>query len=75
MEYKIVTFNMPVTLHNHLKLFVGNKKMSKFVAEAVQDKIRKMETNLKDAYLSANNDNIRNQEIKSWENTEFEDWK
>ena len=74
MEYKIVSFNMPVSLHNHLKLFIGNKKMSRFVVEAVQEKMTKMEQELKSAYLSSNNDKKRNQEIAVWEDTDLEGW-
>ncbi|MFC1567017.1 hypothetical protein ACFL4A_04165 [bacterium] len=75
MRYKAFTFNMPVSIHNHLKMFVGNKKMSKFVTSAVEEKLEKMEIKLKQAYIDADKDKERNKEIKIWKETNLEDWK
>lgn len=75
MQYKAVTFNFPLELHNELKMFVGNKQMSKFVSIAVKEKLETLEQNLKNAYLEASNDKTRNEEIETWKATESEGWK
>jgi hypothetical protein len=75
MNYKAVTFNFPIELHNELKMFVGNKNMSKFVSIAVKEKLEELEQNLKNAYIEASGDKTRNDEIDVWKTTESEDWK
>lgn len=75
MGYKAVTFNMSTDLHNELKMFVGNKQMSKFVSLAVEEKLKKLEQDLKNSYLEAKQDKSRNKELNDWSITDIEGWK
>lgn len=74
MEYKAVTFNMPGELHSHLKVFVGPKKMSQFVTQAVREKLEKEELSLRSAYRSAAKDIERVKECAEWDSLDGEGW-
>jgi hypothetical protein len=60
------------TLYNKLKAIIPNKKISKFVAQAVEEKLS--EEPLYKAYAEAYKDKDRNKEINLWNNIDGEHW-
>lgn len=74
VKTKTVTFNMPVELHWQLKVLVGSKKMSRFVCDAVQERISDQKKQLRAAYLEARMDSKRESAIHEWRITEGENW-
>ncbi|MBI1976210.1 MAG: hypothetical protein HYS56_01735 [Candidatus Omnitrophica bacterium] len=74
VKTKAVTFNMPVELHWQLRVLVGPKKMSRFVCDAVKERISDQKKRLRDAYLAARQDSRREKAIDEWKITEGENW-
>jgi len=74
MNAKHVTFNMPVSLHHQLRVFVGTNKMSKFVCAAVQDKLAEERRRLRQAYMEAEKERNRKETLDEWKITEGEGW-
>ena len=62
-------------LYQKLKAIVPNRKISKFVAEAVNEKLSQKSAALHKAYMEAYKDKDRNKECKLWDDISGEDWK
>lgn len=75
MKTRAVTLSMPVELHWQLRTLVGAKKMSRFVCNAVREKISDEKDHLRHAYRQAEKDRSRKKTIGEWSLTEGEYWK
>lgn len=62
------------SLYTRLKQTVPNRKVSKFVANAIADKLQSKETSLYDAYKSAYADTNREEELCMWDKINGENW-
>jgi predicted CopG family antitoxin len=60
-------------LYLNLKHSVSSRQMSKFVCEAVREKLTK-EEELYQAYLEASQDEEIEKELKEWDAIAFEGW-
>jgi len=61
-------------LYNALKHTASSRQISKFVSEAVQEKLCKTNEELYLAYLEASLDQEREEELKEWESLSLEGW-
>lgn len=69
-----VTFSIPVELNNMLHSMIDRRKLSRFVAEALELALKEKKQALKEAYIQAAKDPDRLKTIKEWELLEGEDW-
>ena len=69
-----VTFSIPVETNELLHSLVGRKKLSAFVANALDRALEEKMHNLKQAYAKAENDPNRLKTIKEWKALDTEDW-
>ncbi len=74
MNTKPVTFNMPQALHQQLRIFVGPNKMSRFVCQAIGEKMLHEKKKLKEAYLEARGDVSRQRTSRDWDLLDTESW-
>ncbi|MDR0676744.1 MAG: hypothetical protein LBF97_06885 [Elusimicrobiota bacterium] len=72
--YKNVTFSMSRNLHKKIKFFIGAGNMSKFVSEAIIEKVNNLEKRLIADCKEATNDKKREEECKLWSILEKEGW-
>jgi hypothetical protein len=69
-----VTFSIPIETQQLLQSLVGRRKMSSFVAMALDKAlIEKIEV-LKNAYIEAEKDPSRKEIINDWSSIDFEGW-
>ncbi|MBX9696520.1 MAG: hypothetical protein K2X53_00370 [Alphaproteobacteria bacterium] len=61
-------------LYTNLKRSVSSQKISKFVSEAVSEKLTKKKEALYQSYLEASQDTEREKEIKDWDSLSVENW-
>ena len=69
-----VTFSIPEDIHKQLQSFVGQRKMSAFVAKLLSEALKRKREVLKQAYIEAENDPDRNEVISDWSGIDGEDW-
>ncbi len=69
-----VTFSIPVELNNMLHSMIDRRKLSRFVAQALEHALSEQKQALKEAYLQASKDPDRLRTIKEWEELEGEGW-
>jgi len=50
------TFSIPVEIAQELHLYVKNRQVSRFVSDAIRKELELQKQNLRDAYISANDD-------------------
>ena len=62
-------------LYSRLKRTAGQRGMSRFIAEAVREKLRSSEDELYKEYLAAQRDNERRQVLDDWNTLETEGWR
>ena len=62
------------SLYVRLKQTVPNRKVSKFVASAIADKLQDKETSLYNAYKDAYADKNRENELCMWDKIDGESW-
>lgn len=74
-EKKIsVTFSIPVELNNMLHSMIDRRKLSRFVAQALEYALNEKKQILKEAYIQASKDSDRLKVIKEWEALDGEGW-
>lgn len=61
-------------LYNCLKHTIASQKISKFVSEAVTEKLNKKREDLYQAYLEASQDVEREKDLKDWDTISIEFW-
>jgi hypothetical protein len=69
-----VTFSIPVELNNILHSMIDRRKLSSFVAQALEHALNEKKQALKEAYMQASKDPDRLKTIKEWEVLEREGW-
>ncbi len=69
-----VTFSIPVELNTMLHSMIDRRKLSHFVAQALEQALQEKKEALKEAYLQASKDPDRIQTIKEWKVLEEEGW-
>lgn len=75
--YKNQTFSLPIEVTHELHSLVKRREMSRFVAEAIRKELEAKKQELRNAYLSANNDSGQNEATREWEETlmdGFDEW-
>ena len=65
---------MDEELYRSLKRAAGNRGMSRFIAEAVRERLRDTEKRLRDEYSEAENDLDRQEIVKDWDAVDTEGW-
>lgn len=61
-------------LYNVLKHSIPARKISKFVCEALADKLEQKNQTLYQAYLEASQDQDRESELQDWDHASLESW-
>jgi hypothetical protein len=69
-----VTFSIPVELNNMLHSMIDRRKLSRFVAQALEYALNEKKQTLKEAYKEASKDPDRLKTIKEWEVLDGEGW-
>ena len=69
-----VIFSIPVDLNNLLHSMVDRRKLSYFVAQALEQALKEKKNALNKAYFEASKDSDRLETIKEWEILEGEGW-
>jgi len=69
-----VTFSIPVELNNMLHSMIDRRKLSHFVAQALNHALIEKKQILKEAYIQASKDPDRLKTIKEWEVLDGESW-
>lgn len=67
-----VTFSIPSELNNMLHSMVDRRKLSQFVAKALEQALNEKKQILKEAYRDASKDEDRLKTIKEWEFLDIE---
>ncbi|MBA3752276.1 hypothetical protein H0X06_05830 [Candidatus Dependentiae bacterium] len=65
-----VTFSIPVELNTMLHSMIDRRKLSHFVAQALEQALQEKKEALKEAYLQASKDPDRLNTIKEWKSLE-----
>ncbi len=71
---RTLSITMNDDLYDILKHTVASRKISKFVSEAVEEKLDKKREHLYQAYLEAAHDVEREKELKDWDAISMESW-
>lgn len=74
MEMRTLSITMSDDLYDSLKHTVASRKISKFVSEAVAEKLNKKREILYQAYLEASHDVEREKELNDWDLISVEAW-
>ena len=69
-----VTFSIPIELNNMLHSMVDRRKLSLFVAQALEHALKEKKQTLKEEYIQASKDPHRLKTIEDWEVLDGEDW-
>ncbi len=69
-----VTFSLPIGLNNLLHTCVEKRKLSRFVAHAIEQALESEKQALRDAYAAANKDQDRKEVIEDWSALDNERW-
>lgn len=69
-----VTFSIPEETNKLLHSLISRRKMSKFVADTLQDALVQKKDMLKKAYAEAEKDADRRKTIEDWKVLDVEDW-
>jgi metal-responsive CopG/Arc/MetJ family transcriptional regulator len=69
-----MSVSMDEELYRSLKRAAGNRGMSRFIAEAVRERLRDTEKRLRDEYSEAENDLDRQEIVKDWDAVDTEGW-
>ncbi len=69
-----VTFSIPIETQQLLQSLIGRRKMSSFVAKALDKALLEKIEVLKKAYIEAEKDPSRKEIIKDWMHAEIEGW-
>ena len=71
---QIMSVTMDEDLYRRLKMAAGNRGMSRFISEAVREKLRSTEGRLREEYQAAENDSERRAIVKDWDAIDTEGW-
>jgi hypothetical protein len=65
---------MDEELYRRLKMAAGSRGMSRFIAEAVRERLRDRESRLREEYQTAEHDPDRQEIVKDWDAIGTEGW-
>lgn len=71
---RTLSITMSDDLYAILKHTVASRKISKFVSDAIAEKLDKKRELLYQAYLEADHDIEREKELKDWDAVSIESW-
>jgi hypothetical protein len=63
------TFSLPLEVSTELHVYIKRREMSRFVADAIRKELESKKAELREAYLSANQDEGQMEAMKDWEST------
>lgn len=69
-----LSITLPDDLYDRVKRLVPQRRVSKFVAHAIEEKLDQQREELYLAYLEASKDQEREAEIQQWSHTDVETW-
>ena len=72
-KHEHITISIPQHLKRDLYLYVESRGISRFITEAVTEKLKEKKMSLENQYKLAAKDEERNQEFKAWEDSMTED--
>jgi phage-related protein len=67
MKHQNITLSLSKSVIEELHLFVKKRGISRFVEEAVSEKLRQKKTNIEQEYIEAGQDVERNKFFSEWE--------
>ena len=73
MKHEHMTISLPSNIKRELFLYVKKRGISRFIVEAVVEKLEKKKLFLEEQYRLAAQDEERNREFKEWEDTMISD--
>ena len=68
-KYKNQTFSLPEEIANDLHSLVKRREMSRFVADAIRKELEAKKQELRNAYISANEDIGQIEAMDEWKET------
>lgn len=68
MKHEHLTISIPSNIKRELYLYVKKRGISRFITEAVEEKLKSIKMSLEEQYKLAAQDEERNKEFKEWEN-------
>lgn len=68
------TFSIPEETNKLLHAVIGQRKLSSFVAKAINDALAKEVTSLREAYKNAEKDSARQEIIEDWKVLDGQEW-
>ena len=72
---RTMSVTMEERLYRNLKRVAGPRGMSRFIAEAVRDKLDHRQDDLYQEYLEASRDRRRRRELSNWDALETDGWR
>lgn len=72
-KHEHMTISIPPKVKRDLYLYIEARGISRFITEAVVEKLKDKKHSLEDQYKLAAKDEERNREFKEWEETMLED--
>lgn len=66
-KHKNITLSLPQELIAELHLFAQKRGVSRFVEEAIVEKLESKKSSLEQQYIDAAKDELRNKEFADWE--------
>lgn len=67
LRHRNITLSLPQEMINELHVFVKKRGISRFVEEAVKEKLKIQKFSLEQQYIEAAQDEDRNQIFSDWE--------
>lgn len=71
---RTLSITMQEDLYDALKHTVSSRQISRFVCEAVTEKLQQKNEALYTAYLAASQDTKRQEELEAWDSLSLETW-
>lgn len=73
------TFSIPKEVAHELHVYIKRREMSRFVSEAIVNKLESKKKELRQAYIAMSRDESQSKTMKEWEGTiadgiKAEDW-
>lgn len=75
MPLRTMSVVIPEDLYLELKKAAGPRCMSRFISDAVRQRLRRKRPRLEDEYAAAEKDRRRQQELKDWDAISGEGWR
>lgn len=73
MPHQHMTISIPENVKRDLYLYIKKRGISRFITEAIIEKLSSKKISLEEQYAAAAKDEKRNSEFKEWEDATIED--